>query len=42
MSPMKTRLRSPGQVTLLEEDMMMGYFPGGAIYASRDRAEPLL
>ncbi len=30
------------QVTLLEEDKIMGYFGGGLLYATRMRAEPLL
>jgi photosynthetic reaction center H subunit len=33
--------RSPDQVTLLEEDKIMGFYGGGTLYASRSRAEPL-
>jgi photosynthetic reaction center H subunit len=35
-------LRSPDQVTLLEEDRIMGYFGGGTLYALPGRTEPLL
>lgn len=34
--------RSPDQVTLLEEDKLVGYFAGGYLYASPDRFGPLL
>jgi photosynthetic reaction center H subunit len=34
-------LRSPEQVTLLEEDMIMGYYGGGTLYAMPGRGEPL-
>jgi photosynthetic reaction center H subunit len=34
-------LRNPDQVTLLEEDKIMGYFGGGTLYADRRRQEPL-
>ena len=30
------------QVTLLEEDKIMGYYAGGRLYATPDRQEPLL
>ena len=36
------KLRQPNQVTLLEEDRIMGYFGGGTLYAMAGRAEPLL
>jgi photosynthetic reaction center H subunit len=35
-------IRNPDQVTLLEEDRIMGYFGGGMLYASPQRAEPML
>jgi photosynthetic reaction center H subunit len=35
-------LRNPDQVTLLEEDRIMGYFGGGTLYAMSGRTEPLL
>jgi photosynthetic reaction center H subunit len=35
-------LRNPDQVTLLEEDKISGYFGGGLLYATPERAEPLL
>jgi photosynthetic reaction center H subunit len=35
-------LANPDQVTLREEDRIMGYFGGGTLYATVDRAEPLL
>jgi photosynthetic reaction center H subunit len=35
-------LANPTQVTKLEEDRITGYFAGGILYASPDRAEPLL
>ncbi|GLK78288.1 photosynthetic reaction center subunit H [Methylopila turkensis] len=34
--------KSPDQVTLLEEDMIVGYYGGGLLYAHPGRAEPLL
>jgi photosynthetic reaction center H subunit len=33
--------KSPDQVTLLEEDKIMGYYGGGTLYATRMRQEPL-
>jgi len=35
-------LRNPDQVTLLEEDKIVGYYGGGTLYATPARAEPLL
>jgi photosynthetic reaction center H subunit len=35
-------LKSPDQVTLLEEDKIMGYYGGGTLYASPQRSEPLI
>jgi photosynthetic reaction center H subunit len=35
-------LRNPEQVTLLEEDKIMGYYAGGHLYATPFRQEPLL
>jgi photosynthetic reaction center H subunit len=35
-------LKNPDQVTLLEEDKIMGYYGGGTLYASPQRADPLL
>ena len=35
-------LRNPEQVTLLEEDKIMGYYGGGTLYAIPSRGEPLL
>lgn len=35
-------LRSPDQITLLEEDKVMAYFGGGLLYASAARSEPLI
>ena len=35
-------LRNPDQVTLLEEDMIVGYFGGGKLYATPARLGPLL
>jgi photosynthetic reaction center H subunit len=35
-------LRHPEQVTLLEEDRIVAYYGGGVLYASPERAEPLL
>jgi photosynthetic reaction center H subunit len=34
-------LRNPDQVTLLEEDKIMGYYGGGTLYADRRRQEPV-
>jgi len=34
--------KSPDQITLLEEDKIMGYYGGGTLYASRSRSEPLV
>jgi photosynthetic reaction center H subunit len=36
------RLRSPEQVTRLEEEKIVAYFGGGTLYAEPRRAEPLL
>lgn len=36
------RLRSPDQVTRFEEDKLVAYFGGGAMYATRSRLEPVL
>jgi photosynthetic reaction center H subunit len=36
------KLANPDQVTLLEEDKIMGYYGGGTLYAVPSRAEPLL
>ncbi|MEM1307808.1 MAG: PRC-barrel domain-containing protein, partial [Pseudomonadota bacterium] len=33
---------SPDAVTMLEEDKIQGYFGGGYLYATPDRAEPLV
>ena len=35
-------LKNPDQVTLLEEDMLVGYYGGGFLYADPARQEPLL
>ena len=35
-------LASPDQITLREEDQIMAYFAGGTLYATPNRAEPLL
>ena len=34
--------KNPGQVTLLEEDKIVGYFGGGLLYATPSRAEPVI
>jgi photosynthetic reaction center H subunit len=34
--------KNPDQVTLLEEDKIMGYYGGGLLYATPARAEPLI
>ena len=36
------KLRSPDQITLLEEDKICGYFAGGLMYADAKRGEPIL
>lgn len=36
------QLKSPDQVTLLEEDKIMAYFGGGLLFADKERAEPWL
>ena len=36
------RVSNPSRVTLAEEDRIVGYFAGGAMYATPLRAEPLL
>jgi photosynthetic reaction center H subunit len=35
-------LKNPDQITMLEEDKIGGYFGGGLLYATPDRAEPLI
>jgi photosynthetic reaction center H subunit len=35
-------LSSPDQITLYEEERVMGYYGGGHLYATRDRQEPWL
>lgn len=35
-------LKSPDQITLLEEDKITGYFAGGLLYADDKRGEPLI
>jgi photosynthetic reaction center H subunit len=35
-------LRSPDEITLLEEDKICAYFSGGTLYADPSRQEPLL
>jgi photosynthetic reaction center H subunit len=34
--------KQPEQVTLLEEEKIMAYYGAGTLYATPDRAEPLL
>ena len=34
--------RSPDQITMLEEERVVAYYGAGTLYATRDRAEPLL
>ena len=34
--------KNPDQVTLLEEDKIVGYYGGGLLYATPSRAEPLV
>ena len=36
------QLRNPDQITLLEEEKLFGYFGAGYMYATADRAEPVL
>jgi photosynthetic reaction center H subunit len=36
------KLRSPDQVTLLEEDRITAYYAGGLLFATPERSEPLL
>jgi photosynthetic reaction center H subunit len=36
------QIRSPDQVTLLEEDKITGYYAGGTLYASPERLEPAI
>ena len=36
------RVSDPSRVTLAEEDRLVGYFAGGAMYATPLRSEPLL
>lgn len=36
------KTRHPDQVTLLEEDKIVGYYGGGTLYATPQRAEPML
>ena len=36
------RTKNPDQVTLLEEDKIMGYYAGGRLYATPHRQEPLI
>jgi photosynthetic reaction center H subunit len=35
-------LENPDQITLYEEERVMGYYGGGHLYATRDRQEPWL
>jgi photosynthetic reaction center H subunit len=35
-------IKSPTQVTLLEEEKISTYYGGGILYASQDRFDPLL
>ena len=35
-------LRAPDQVTALEEEKVMAYYGGGTLYATAERADPLL
>lgn len=35
-------IKSPDQITFLEEEKVMGYFGGGTLYAEPSRAEPLV
>lgn len=36
------RTKNPDQVTLLEEDKIMGYYAGGRLYATPQRQEPVI
>ena len=36
------QLANPDQVTMLEEDKIMGYFGAGLMFADKDRGEPLI
>ncbi|MCX7301616.1 MAG: photosynthetic reaction center subunit H [Rhodobacterales bacterium] len=36
------QIKSPDEVTLLEEDKITGYYAGGTLYASPDRLEPAI
>jgi photosynthetic reaction center H subunit len=36
------KLASADRITLLEEDKVCAYYGGGTLYATPDRAEPLL
>ncbi len=36
------QVKTPGQITRLEEDQIMGYFGGGYMYATAERGEPWL
>lgn len=36
------RTKSKTEITMLEEEKIMGYFGGGGLYATADRAEPIL
>ncbi len=34
--------KDPDRVTMLEEEKVVGYYGGGTLYATPERAEPLL
>ena len=34
--------RDPDKVTMLEEEKIVAYYGGGTLYATRQRAEPLI
>ena len=36
------KLKSPDQITLLEEDRIMAYFGGGLLFADDQRKEPFI
>jgi photosynthetic reaction center H subunit len=36
------RIKTPGQITMLEEDQIQAYVGGGLLYATAARAEPLI
>ena len=36
------RTKAPDQITMLEEERVMAYYGAGTLYATQDRAEPLL